>query len=130
MSRTPRSEIMAAVFLCLAAILFGGIWYLYLFVAPLPGKTALESARRTLQYTFSSENELRNAYFWIAALPAACIALAIAYLSNAAKSKRWAIFLFVATLVLAFTTLLLVDPALAVFVALPAIWGFKCVRGA
>ena len=123
MSRTPRSEIMAAVFLCLAAILFGGIWYIYLFVVPLPGETALESARHTLQYTFSSENELRNAYFWIAALPAACIALAIAYLSNAAKSKHGAIFLLAATLVLALTTLLLVDVALAIFVALPGVWG-------
>jgi hypothetical protein len=82
---------MAAVFLCLAAVLFGGIWYIYLFVVPLPGKTAFESARHTLQYTFSSKNELRIAYFWIAALPAACIALAIGYLSNAAKSKQGAI---------------------------------------
>ena len=121
---------MAAVFLCVAAFLFGGIWYIYLFVVPLPRETALESARHTLQFTFSSENELRDAYFWIAALPAACIALAIAYLSKAAKSKRVAIFLLAATLVLAITTLVLVDPALAVFVALPAIWGYKSVRGA
>ena len=109
------------MFLFLAAILFGGIWYLYLFVAPLPGKSALESARYALQYAFSPENEARTKFVWLAALPLSCIALAAAYLSNAAKSTGGAVTLLVATLLLAVFTFLLADPALAVFVAFPAI---------
>jgi len=120
---------MAALFSGLAAILFAGIWYIYLFVAPLPGMTAFESAGESLKYSFSPENGLRDRFIWLALLPAACIGMAVAYLVNLSATRAGAAGLLIATVVLAILTLVLADPALAVFVGLPALWGYMCLRG-
>lgn len=113
----------------LAAVLAGAIWFALLFVAMPPGQSVLDSALGQLRYTFSSANEQRWWFAWLAALPVACGLLAVAYLLNASRSRTGGIVLLSVSVALAIASFAFNDWTLAVFVALPIIWGYRCVHG-
>jgi hypothetical protein len=125
----PPPHVIAGSLFVLAAVLAGAIWFALLFVAMPPGQSALESALGQLRYTFSSANEQRWWFAWLAALPVACGLLAVAYLLNASRSKIGGIVLLSISVALAVASFALNDWSLAIFVALPTIWGYRCVHG-
>jgi cytochrome bd-type quinol oxidase subunit 2 len=128
-SRLP-SDRVAGLLSLVAATLVGAIWYIYLFVAPVRPESLTASAIDTLKYTFSSENEMRWWFAWLAALCLCCAAVGAAYLLNVGRKRQGAILLFSVLIFLALGTLAFTAWPLALFVALPAYWGYRCVHGA
>lgn len=123
----PPPHVIAGSLFLLAAVLAGAIWFVLLFVAMPPGQSALDSALGQLRYAFSSANEQRWWFMWLAALPVACGLLAAAYLLNASQSRTGGIVLLSVSVALAIASFALNDWSLAVFVALPIIWGYRCI---
>jgi hypothetical protein len=54
--------------------------------------------------------------------------MCIAYLGGAARTRTGGIFLFAVTVLLAIATLALFNWTIAVFVALPGLWGYRAVH--
>ena len=113
-----------------AALLVFGIWYILLFTSNPSGAPASQCATDALRYFFSAENPSRSWFVWLAMAPVISTAVALAYLSGASRTKPFAIALFVVSVVLGVTGFYFVTWTLALFVALPAYWGFLCVRKA
>jgi hypothetical protein len=109
------------------AILVAGIWYIYLFVAMPENQTVWQSVVGQLRHTFSDENPQAWWFVWLVALPVSCIVLSIAYLLNAARTRTSRLSLFVAAIALVIATFVLNDWDLALFVALPALWGYRAI---
>jgi hypothetical protein len=130
MEPTLRADRIAGTLFFVPAVLVGAIWYIYLFSSSPPNRPLLDSALGQLRYTFAPEQSERWWFAWLLALPVFCVALGLAYLFRGAESKRGAIAMFVLSLALAVASFALSDWGLAIFVALPSIWGFRCVRGA
>ena len=108
------------------ALLVAGIWYLH-FLVPMPAKQAAwESVVGQLRHDFESPHAWW--FTWLVALPALCILLSAAYFLNVARGRTGALVLFAATLALAVATFVLNDWGLAVFVALPAVWGYRAIH--
>ena len=112
----------------LSAILILHVWYILLFVATPSKLSVSEAAIGHLQYFFSIENPTRLFFVWLAALPLFSIAIGVAYLFKFADSKTNAVLLFASTIGLGLAELAFHTWDLALFVALPAIWGWRCVR--
>ena len=126
MRYAPPPHVIAGSLFVVAAVLVGAVWFILLFVAMPPGQSALEAALGQLRYAFSSSNEQRWWFAWLAALPVACGLLAVAYFLNVARSKAGAGVLLGISIALAIAAFALNDWSLAVFVALPIIWGYRC----
>jgi len=110
------------------AVLVAGIWYIYLFVAMPDNQTVWQSAVGQLRYTFSDANPQAWRFAWLVALPVSCLLLGIAYLLNVPRTRFGRLTLFVAAIALAVATFVLNDWDLAVFVALPALWGYRAIH--
>lgn len=130
MGSTFRADRIAGALFLVPVVLVTAIWYIYLFVSPPPNQPLLDSALGQLRYTFAPEQPDRFWFAWLIALPVFCVALSLAYLFRGAESKRGAIALFSMSLALAVASFALTNWGLAIFVALPSIWGFRRVRGA
>ena len=113
----------------LPAVLAGAIWFLILFAAMPPGHSVLDAALGQLSFTLSSANEHRWWFAWLVALPVACGLLAAAYLLNVSRSRIGGIALLSISVALAIASFALNHWSLAVLVALPAVWGYRCVYG-
>ena len=124
-----RPERMAGALSLLAAALVGAIWYIYLFVAPVDPQSLSESAIQTLTYTFSSQNEDRWWFASLAGIGVASAAAGIAYLSGVARTRLGAVSLLLVSAALGVGAFALTDWSLALFVALPVIWAYRCVHG-
>jgi hypothetical protein len=111
-----------------AALLVSGIWFMYLFVAMPTNQSIWASVVGQLQHTFSDENPQAWWFAWLAALPVICVALALAYLLNGPLTRRARLALFLISLALGIATFALNDWGLAIFVALPAIWGYRAIH--
>jgi hypothetical protein len=118
-------QAITGILFLLAAVLAGAVWYMYLFVAVPPNLSVLQHATGLLQYTFSPENPQRLWFAWMVALPLLCVVLGVAYLMNGARTRRGWLVLLSASVLLAIASFVLNDLALAVFVALPILWGYR-----
>jgi hypothetical protein len=105
-----------------------GIWFIYLFVAMPDNQTVWQSASSQLEQTFSNTNSHAWWFAWMVALPMACMLLALAYLRKVPRTRRGRITLFVIAIALAITTFLLNDWSVGVWVALPALWGYRAIH--
>jgi hypothetical protein len=130
MNMRIRSDKMAGLLSLVAAALVAGVWYVYLFVSPVYPHAIIASAIDTLKYTFSPENESRWWFAWLATLCVCCASVGAAYLLNVGRTRAGAILLFVMLIILAAGAFALTTWSLALFVALPAFWGYRCVHGA
>ncbi len=125
-----RPHTIAGLLSLLAATLIGAIWYIYLFVAPVNPHSMTLSAIHTLRYTFSPDNADRWYFVGLAAVFLCCAAVGVAYFLNVGGTQAGAMFLLLALVVLGAATFALTNWALALFVTLPAVWGYRCVHAA
>jgi hypothetical protein len=124
-----RSEQVAGFLCLLAAALAGVAWYTYLFVADPSERPFAQTALGQFAYTFSPDSADRWWFRWLAATPLALTVIGAAYLSRLARTQAVAILLLAALVVLTAFTLYVANWYLAVFVALPIVWAWRCVRG-
>jgi hypothetical protein len=125
-----RSEQIAGLLSLLAALLAGVAWYIYLFVATPSERPLADSVHAQLASSFALENADRWWFIWFAALPLALTVVGAAYLSHLARNQAVAMLLLAVLVILAGSSFYLTTWSLAVFVALPIFWGWRCVRGA
>jgi hypothetical protein len=129
MQLRPRSEQIAGLLSLLAAVLAGVAWYVYLFVADPGDRPFADSAYSQLNSSFATANADRWWFIWFSALPLALSAVGAAYLSRLARNQTMAMLLVAILVILAASSFYLADWPLAVCVALPIYWGWRCVRG-
>jgi len=129
MKRFPPSKI-AGLLSLLAALLVLGVWYILLFVAQPAGVSAIESAAATARYVLFEEPSSRRWFIWLAIVPIVSIVIGVCYLLGVARTKGFAITLFILAAGLGASSFVLFDWSLALWVALPSYWGFICVRQA
>jgi len=121
---------VAGLLSLLAALVFLPMWFIVLFVAPLPNMGAAESAVASLQHLFSQENSSRLMFVWLAALPFSCGVVGTAYLLNFARSRAVATALLALSGGLGVAALFSMDFVFSFFVVLPTYWGYRCVNRA
>lgn len=124
----PPSRI-AGLLSLLAALLILGVWLILLFVAP-EGVSSIESAVGTARYVLFEEQSSRRWFIWLAIVPIASFVIGTCYLLGVARTKGFAITLFVLAAALGVSSFILFDWSLALWVALPSYWGLLCVRKA
>ena len=129
MTRLPPSRI-AGLLSLLAALLVLGVWFILLFVAQPEGVPLIKSAVGTARYVLFDEQSSRRWFIWLAILPLVSITIGVFYLSGAARTKGFAVTLFILVAALGASSFVLLDWSLAIWVALPSYWGFICVRQA
>ena len=129
MKRFPPSRI-AGLLSLLAALLVLVVWYILLFVAQPAGVSAIESAAATARYVLFEEPSSRPWFIWLAIVPIVSIVIGVCYLLGVARTKGFAITLFILAAALGASSFVLLDWSLALWVALPSYWGFICVRQA
>jgi hypothetical protein len=125
----PRSDQIAGFLSLLAALLAGVNWYVYRFVADPALRPLADSGLGRLAYSFTPETADRWWFIWLGTLPFALAVVGAAYLSRFARTQAVAMLLLTVLVILAGATLYAVNWALAVVVALPIFWGWRCVRG-
>jgi hypothetical protein len=108
--------------------LVAGIWFIYLFVAMPENQTAWQSVIGQLRHTFSDANPQAWWFAWMIALPVACAVLALVYLRGALRSRGSRTTLFACAVALGIATFALNDLGLAIFVALPILWGYRAIH--
>lgn len=129
MKRFPPSRI-AGLLSLLAALLVLGVWFILLFVAQPEGVSAIENAIGTARYVLFEEQSTRHWFIWLAILPVLSIAIGVCYLLGVARTKGFAVTLFILAAALGASSFVLFDWSLAFWIALPSYWGFLCVRQA
>jgi hypothetical protein len=125
-----RPANVAALLLILAAGLASVPWFILVFVGNPPNRSVEQAALEQLTYLFSSENSERWLFVWNAALPLLSAAVGVAYLCRVAGSRQWAIVLLCLNVLLAGVAAVVANWPIAFFVALPALWGWRCVHDA
>jgi hypothetical protein len=120
---------IAGLLSLLAAALASVPWYILLFFANPPHRSLSESILGQLTYTFSAENSDRWWFVWFAALPIVSAAVGVAYLCRLANSHNGAVLLLSLNVLLAGAALVFTTWSLAFFIALPIIWGWRCIHG-
>ena len=123
MSTRVHPGTVAGLLSLLAALLVGSIWYIYLFVA-----RERAAPFEALGYAFSPSNEARWWFIYLALLCLCSAAVGIAYLLNAGRCRSGALLLLAMVVALGISAFALVNWWLALFVALPAIWGYRCIH--
>jgi hypothetical protein len=124
-----RSEQIAGLLSFLAALLAGVATYIYLFVANPSGRPPADSVYSQFASALALENADRWWSIWCTALPLALTMVGAAYLSRLARKQAAAVLLLTVLVILAGLSFYLTDWTLAIFVALPIFWGWRCVRG-
>jgi len=130
MQRQLRSEQIAGLLSLLAALLAGVAWYISLFVATPSQRLLGDSVFGKLATSFALENADRWWFMWFASLPLVLTVVGAAYLSHLARNQAVAFLLVAVLVILAGSSFYLTNWSLALFVALPIFWGWRCVRGA
>jgi hypothetical protein len=126
-TRVAPSVIAGFLFL-LAAVFAGGVWCVFLFAAMPTDRSVVDSVMSLLQYTFSSANPGRWWFTWLASLPILCGALGAAYLLNVAHTRKGGLILLCVSIVVAIGSFAFNDWVLAMFVALPILWGYRALH--
>jgi amino acid permease len=117
---------IAGLLFLLAALLMLTIWFQLLVLGPASDLSLADSASHALEQMFSPENPSRLWFVWLAFLPVACAALGTAYLLNLARTRTGSMILFVVSVGLGTTAFVFTQWPLALVVALPCYWGFRC----
>ena len=129
MKRFPPSRI-AGLLSLLAALLVLGVWFILLFVAQPEGVSAIEGAVGTARYLLFEGESSRHWFVWFAIVPIISIVIGVCYLLGVARTRGFAITLFILAAALGASSFALFNWSLAFWVALPSYWGFICVRQA
>jgi hypothetical protein len=117
---------IAGLLFIVATLLISASWCIVLFFDTPPDMSPAESAIHSLEEMFAQGNPSRLWFVWFAFLPLACTVLGLAYLLDLARARTGAMVLFVLSVGLAATAFLFTQWALALCVALPCYWGFRC----
>lgn len=105
-----------------------GIWGILLFDAMPDNLTFTQAVFEQLKYSFSAGNPARWSFACLAALPVLCALIGSAYLLNLARSRLLATLLLTCTILLGIVAYAVASWEIAFFVALPALWGWRCCR--
>ena len=120
--QVPSNRKAAALYV-LPVLAVLGIWYVLLFTANTSGTTPRST------FIFVLTEGPRPLWFaWLLLLPLLCCALAAAYLSSAIRNRKGALSLFASGLALAAGAWATVAPEVALFVTLPLLYGFQCIK--
>ena len=125
----PRSDQIAGFLSLLAALLAALNWYVYRFVADPSERPLAESALGQFAYSLAPANADRWWFIWLGSLPILLTLVGAAYLSRFARTQGVAMFLVAILVILAASTFYAANWMLAIFIALPIIWGWRTVRG-
>ena len=109
------------------AVAVAVIWYILLFTSIPSNRTPVQAAGETLEFLLT-EGPRTLWFVWLFALPPIFLAMALAYLTPAAASRRVAVALFVVGCGLALASWLTVASEVAIFATLPLWYGFANVR--
>jgi hypothetical protein len=104
------------------------IWIFLFFVGIPPHQTIMRTITDQATSIFSVENPARLTFVWLAALPFITASISSVYLLKLARSKFIAILLLVLTIGSGLVVLAFGPLSLAIFVLLPAFWGWKCLE--
>lgn len=104
------------------------IWFILLFVGMPSNQTIVGSVIDQMSYFYSDENPAKLTFIWLTMLPLILATIASAYLLNLARSKRIAILLLASNIAIGSVVLAFGPFSLAIFVLLPAYWGWRCVE--
>jgi len=115
MKWTPERK--AGIGYVLPVLAVAAVWYILLFTSNPPNP----NYREMLETWFFQVPE-RRFFWWLALLPAVCLALALAYLSPLAEQKWAAVVLCAAGIAAAVATWLMFDASIAIFVTLPLLF--------
>jgi len=109
----------------LNALLYVGIWFVYLFAAQPENISVLDAVLEQLTYSFSEANSNRWFFVWIALAPAFCCLLSIAYLFQGVRSPNGALKLLVAGVAVGVATVILGKVEFAIFISVPIVLGWR-----
>jgi hypothetical protein len=125
LERLRSPDKIAGLLYLLAALLLLTIW-VQLLLAPSPDAAASGSLARSLEQMFSPHNPAQLRFVWLAFLPLACVTLGAAYLLNLARARPGSMVLFILSVGLGTAAFVFTQWPLALCVALPCYWGFRC----
>ncbi|HEX7454503.1 MAG TPA: hypothetical protein VF296_00515 [Gallionella sp.] len=129
MQLAPKSPAKIAGVLSLLSTMFVlAIWFKLLFVGMPSNLTVTDAVIDQLSYFYSDENPSRLTFVWLAMLPLITAAIGSSYLLNLARSKKIAFFLLALTIAIGLVVLAFGPFSLAIFVLLPAYWGWRCLE--
>lgn len=125
----PKSPATIAGLLSLLSTMFVvAIWLFLIFVDIQTNQSTTQAILSQFTAIFSIENPARVTFVWLAALPFITASISSAYLLKLARSKLIAILLLVLTIGSGLVVLSFGPLSLAIFVLLPAFWGWKCIE--
>ena len=118
-------EKWAGITYLLPAAAVAGIWGILLFVGNTPKSGPVDM----LRYALLEEPE-RWIFWWLAALPIACLLLSVSYFSTIARARVGAIALCAIGIGLAVATWLTMGWTIGVFVTVPLLFSVPSARNA
>lgn len=104
------------------------IWFILLFVGLPSELTIFEAVLDRIGYIYSIENPAKLTFIWLTFLPIISAGIGFAYLLNFARSKKVATLLLASTITIGSVVLAFGPFSLAIFVLLPAYWGWRCIE--
>ena len=116
---------IAGAFLLVPSVLVVAIWWIFLFYPDYP---PLSKVIEMFLFSLGTDNP---EYIWfrsLALLPISCLLLAAAYFLGVARGRVGAITLLVISTAVATSAAVFIAWPFALFLALPIIVGYKCVR--
>jgi hypothetical protein len=119
---------MAGLLSLLSTMFVMAIWFILLFVGTPANQTITQAAINQVVDLYSADNPSRLTFLWLAVLPIITAAIGAAYLLNLARTKLIASALLVFTCAMGLIVLAFGPFSLAIFVLLPAYWGWKCLE--
>ena len=129
MQFVPKSPAkIAGLLSLLSTMMVLAVWFILLFVGMPANLTVTNAVIDQMSYFYSDENPARLTFIWLALLPLISAAISSAYLLNLARSKKVATLLLASTIAIGSVVLAFGPFSLAIFVLLPAYWGWKCLE--
>jgi hypothetical protein len=129
MQLVPKSPAkIAGLLSLLSTMMVLAVWFILLFVGMPSNLTVANAVIDQMSYFYSDENPARLTFIWLALLPLISAAISSAYLLNLARSKKIATLLLATTIAIGSVVLAFGPFSLAIFVLLPAYWGWKCLK--
>lgn len=121
---------LAGLFSLLAAAMLLAVWYPLLFVATPDGIPLNEAASKTFAHLLSPENPNQSWFVWLTVSPVLSACFGFLYLLTRPHSSTSAFTLFALSATHGIVAFFFANWFLAIFVALPAYWGFLSAQKA
>lgn len=123
----PKTPAKIAGFLSLlSTAMVLAIWFVLLLIGLPSNQSIIGAVIDQLSYIYSDQNPGKLSFIWLTILPLTSATIAGAYLLDFARSKRIAMLLLVSNILIGAIELAFGPFSLAIFVLLPAYWGWKC----